>query len=421
MATNPAPPVRIVVPEHTPGSVSEGFGITERKSASEIAASSMQAEAMAAVQARYIVARQCPRDLVKFRANLLAMCRNPKFADEALYEKPVGGDEMVTDFSIRFAEAVVRFYGNLDVSTEATFDDPQRRKIRITATDLENNATFRADRMLEKTVERKYAGEDRTVIAQRLNSRRQKVFIVVATEEEFFTKEAAAASKLIRTNVMRFVDEDIKDECHKVIETTLKTAASNDPAARITRLVAAYAKFGVDRDKLNEVLGHPVEQATPDEIVQLTKHWVGLREGESWNDIREAMLAKRQRNSGTAPGAAPSGSASGSVPDDARASGASNAKSDALAEKLTAQNAVASDDKPTNAAAETGQGKQVTASEVRNRIEPSENATAGLKTQSDPHESTTSAPTNPNQPTGGDLFPSSPRDEHKEPRRSKRS
>jgi hypothetical protein len=389
----------------------EGFGVHERRSASEIAASAMQAEAMAAIQARYIVARQNPRDLVRFRQSIMSLCRNPKFADEALYEKPVGRDETVTDFSIRFAEAVVRFYGNLDVSTEATFDDDRRRKIRVTATDLENNATFRADRMLEKTVERKYPNE-RKVLAERLNSKREKVYIVEATEEEFLTKEAAAASKLIRTNIMRFVDEDLKDECHRVIETTLKTTATNDPAARITRLVQAFAKFGIEREKLNEALGHPIENSTPDEIVQLTKHWVGLREGESWTDIRDAVIAKRTSTAtattGSGTGATPH-AATSTVAPGAGASGAAS-KSDALAEKLTGggnntpnvSSATDTTPKSTPSGDAKGPSASPEPSGAVTHEQKQENATAGRETQKPPAQS--SAQTQ-NLPTGGELFP----------------
>jgi hypothetical protein len=404
----------------------EGFGSIERRSASEVAESAMQAEAMAAVQARFIVARQRPRDIAKFKANMLALCRNPKFADEALYEKPVGGDETVVDFSIRFAEAFTRLYGNLDVSTEATFDDPARRKIRVTATDLEGNATFRSDRMLEKTVERRYAGEDRTVISSRLNSRRQKVFIVVATEEEFFTKEAAAASKLIRTNVLRFVDEDFKDECRKEIDKALKQAAANDPQARTKRLVEAFARFGVSPEKVKAYLGHALDAMSPDELIELQRAWVAVREGESFNEICEAKVARRNQPSAT-----------GATSTIFSTTPSSDSKSDALAAKLGGRAeeqraaGLRSTPKPGDAAPQTGPASTnatvveattqelATASQIDGK--PHQQRDSRIETEKFQSE-TVSTSTNPIQPQGSELFPSSPRDEHKDPaKRSKRS
>lgn len=403
----------------------EGFGTYERRSASEVAESAMQAEAMAAVQARFIVARQRPRDIVKFKANMLALCRNPKFADEALYEKPVGGDETVVDFSIRFAEAFTRLYGNLDVSTEATFDDPARRKIRVTATDLEGNATFRSDRMLEKTVERRYAGEDRTIVSSRMNSRRQKVFIVIATEEEFFTKEAAAASKLIRTNVLRFVDEDFKDECRKEIDRALKLAAVNDPQARTKRLVEAFAKFGVTVEKLRAYLGHELNQMTPDELIELQRAWVAVREGESFNEIFQAKVARRTQPS--------AGSGAADTTPSTKASGvAADTRSDALAEKLGGARAeeqraegLRVGPKPGDAAPQTGTAQtNATVAEGTPQEKPIPSEIDGKPARNaDSQNGTVSTSTNPDQPLGSELFPSSPRDEtHKDPaKRTRRS
>jgi hypothetical protein len=397
------------------GTLVESFGSVERRSTNEVSASAMQAEAMAAVQARFIVARQQPRDVAKFKASMLTLCRNPKFADEALYEKPVGGDETAVDFSIRFAEAFTRLYGNLDVSTEATFDDPARRKIRVTATDLEANSTFRSDRMLEKTVERKYPGE-RTVISKRLNSQRKPVFIVEATEDEFFTKEAAAASKLIRTNVLRFLDEDFKDDCRKEIDKALKLAAANDPQARSKRLVEAFGKFNVTKARLEVYLGHPLEAMTPDELVELQRAWVAVREGESFNEICDAKVAKRQASSSATPGQGDSVQSSSSATSPEVGASVAASKSDALANKLGAraeqQRADGLRVAPTTGnAAPQPEAAHTTATSVEQSPtkEPTPSQIDGKPTRNaDSQDGTSSTSANPNQPTTRELFPDSP-------------
>lgn len=392
----------------------ESFGSVERRAANEVSASAMQAEAMAAVQARFIVARQQPRDAAKFKAAMLTLCRNPKFADEALYEKPVGGDETAVDFSIRFAEAFTRLYGNLDVSTEATFDDPARRKIRVTATDLEANSTFRSDRMLEKTVERKYPG-DRNVIAKRTTSQRKPVFIVEATEDEFATKEAANASKLIRTNVLRFLDEDLKDEFRKEIDKTLKLAAVNDPQARSKRLVEAFGKFNVTRGRLEIYLGHPLEAMTPDELVELQRAWVAVREGESFAEICEAKVAKRQASSSATPGQGDSVHSSPSATSPEVGASVAASRSDALANKLGVAEqqraaGLRNAPKPTDAAPQPGPAS-TTANVVEGspQEKPTPSQIDGKPTRNaDSQDGTDSTSQNPNQPTARELFPDSP-------------
>ena len=69
----------------------------------ETTAGALAAQAKAAVEARYIMAMQRPRDWDQVRLSLLKECDRTNFAEVAIYRKPVG--QGIEGPSIRFAEA----------------------------------------------------------------------------------------------------------------------------------------------------------------------------------------------------------------------------------------------------------------------------------------------------------------------------
>src|SRR4051812_26168305 len=89
----------------------------------ETASAMMGARARAEIEARTIVAINRPRNVDLFKGNMLAACDRVRFADAAMYEKPVGGGKMATGLTIRFAEECARNYCNLDTSVVVVSED----------------------------------------------------------------------------------------------------------------------------------------------------------------------------------------------------------------------------------------------------------------------------------------------------------
>src|SRR4051812_3002460 len=104
----------------------------------ETASTAVAAREKAAVEARFLVAINRPRNPDAARVRLLARAKAPQFAAVAEYAKPVGGKK-VRGASIRMMEEIARQWGNVDVQSPVVFDDDERRIIRVTATDLESN------------------------------------------------------------------------------------------------------------------------------------------------------------------------------------------------------------------------------------------------------------------------------------------
>ena len=123
---------------------------TSGSMASEMVAAQTEAE----VKAGFGIALRNPRNEEDARQNIVRSCKNLRFAEKALYKKPVGGKTM-EGLSIRFAEEMLRNWGNVKIIQQVIYDDRLRRMIRVIAYDLQANLPYGEDILVEKTVERK--------------------------------------------------------------------------------------------------------------------------------------------------------------------------------------------------------------------------------------------------------------------------
>lgn len=279
--------------------IRQGFAEKSIEKRAETAATAVAAQAQAAVQARYVMALQRPRDMDDFRTRLLKECVRPGFADAAIYHKPVG--KGIEGPSIRLAEACVRLMGNVLVESPTVYDDEMKRIVRVSATDLETNTTFQGDIVLEKTVERSdKAGH--TVLGERTNKNGKAVYIVQATEDDLLNKVNALVSKAVRTNGLRLVPADILEEAMSTCRATMKQADAKDPGAARKKLVDAWATLGVTAAELKDYLGHDLDQLNEEERNKLRGLYCAIKDGDtSWSAARG-----EKANGGTTAPVAPS-------------------------------------------------------------------------------------------------------------------
>jgi hypothetical protein len=268
----------------------------------------MAARVTAEVQAMCIMALQRPRSLVVVREKVLEACKRPRFAEIAVWKKPVGG-KTISGLSIRFAEEALRCLGNAIPETQITYEDDEKRMIAVSVHDLENNLKHTKSICIEKIVERKN-NKDREVLGQRTNTYGETVYIVRATEDEIANKSASAEQKAMRQIVLRILPGDIQDDALAQIALTAVTNAAQDPKAAVKKLADAFATLGVKATALAAYLGHPVDDCTPDEIVGLRTVWAALNDGEAkWSEVMEARDAERAGEVKAPPAPPPSAAA----------------------------------------------------------------------------------------------------------------
>jgi len=270
----------------------------------ETASTAAAAAAKAEIEAAHTVALHRPRNIDQARADILAACKRPRFAEAAIYRKPVGREKapdgtwrqkVVEDLSIRAAEECMRAMRNIRITSTTVYEDDEIRKKAVTITDLESVLSYGREITLHKTVERRGTWNrdakqhepprGRRILGTRTNTQGETVYIVEATEDELAIKEAALASKLIRTEGLRLVPSDIKEEAREQCYKTMSDADAQDPDAARKRLMDAFGEIGVTPAQLAGYIGHDIKHLQPAELADLRQVYRAIKDGEAkWAD-----------------------------------------------------------------------------------------------------------------------------------------
>lgn len=276
------------------------FGAHEQLARTETATTAMAAQAKANVEARFILALQRPRDIDTVRIKLLKECKRPGFAQVARYSKPVGG-QRIEGASIRFAEAALRLMGNVLPETSVIYDDAQKRIVRVSVTDLETNLTYSSDVSVEKTVERSNLKPGQVPLASRVNSYGKTAYLIPATEDDIANKVNANVSKALRGHALRILPGDILEEAMELCIKTLESEAAVDPERERKKIADAFASLRVMPTHLAEYLGHPIDQCSPSETVELRALYQAIKDGETtWHAAVEQRSGDKKPAAGKA-------------------------------------------------------------------------------------------------------------------------
>lgn len=268
-----------------------------RTSEHETATALAAATAKANVEARFLVALNRPRSFDAARVALLKECKRSSFAEVASYAKPIAG-VTISGPSIRFAEAAVRCFGNVDIDCLTVFDSDDKRKMVVKVTDLEANVSYGQEITIRKTVERRKLHKGQQPLATRTNAKGQTLYIVEATEDELLTKTGALQSKAIRTQALRLLPGDLVEEAQRMCAKTLMDRDAQDPDAARKKLVDAFADLNVPVAELSQLLGHDIGAASQAEIQYLRQIWSTIRDGETtWSDIMLTVKEKEKQDS----------------------------------------------------------------------------------------------------------------------------
>lgn len=282
------------------------FGATQSLVLAETASSAGAAKAKALVEARYIMAMKRPRVWDQVRQDLLKECRRPSFAHNksAYYIKPIG--EGVEGLGIRFAEVALRCMTNVTVETITVFEDQMKEIVNITVTDLEANVPHSMDVPISKTVERRKPADDGSFISVRKNTWGKDVYTIIGTDEDILNKRGAMISKVVRTLAMRLIPGDLQDEAIAIIKAVRLDDAAKDPGAERKKIADAFGELSVKALDLQEYLGHPLDNCSPAELVQLRGLYGAIRDGEAtWAQVMENKEESRDKPKGNGKDAAP--------------------------------------------------------------------------------------------------------------------
>lgn len=250
---------------------------------------------IAKIHARYAMALQLPRDLVKeVEPKIAELCSRKEFALTAKYNVVVGGhfnnrnqweQDYDIDLNIRAAEQLMVCYRNIMTEVNTVYEDDILRRVSFEMTDLETGVTHRDEFTIYKTQERKKLKKGQDELGTRTNSKDELVYIVKCTPEDVQKKQNAQVSRKMRKMFFRLFPIDLKIKARMWIDETIQKDVKeniNDERARIT---TAFAKHGVTGDDLESFIGEKLSRFNPDDIMKLREIWQSLEDGIShWSD-----------------------------------------------------------------------------------------------------------------------------------------
>lgn len=255
----------------------------------EASASVLGARVAEDIRARTLVAINRPRDVDAAKKRLLVSCEGFRFADAAMYAKPIGKNKPpITGLSVRFAEEAARQFGNLDISVMIVSEDDERRVLEGVGVDLETNYIQRATAVVPKYVERLETRGGDEVVGQRTNSRGKVTFKVRANDDALHTITQAAAAKLRRDVTLLMIPWTVREECEEAIERTLAQLGDKDPEKFVAQVIQLFATIGVAESELAKFLGGPPSQMNVTQARFLRRIHQGIKQGEgTWKEVME--------------------------------------------------------------------------------------------------------------------------------------
>lgn len=270
----------------------------------ETSASTLAAQARAEIEAMFAIADARPRDEVIIYERILVACKRPRFAEAAVYQRPVGReknadgkwvDKIATGLSVRFAEEARRLWGNIIVRNTISYEDDEVRHIMGTAIDLETRASAQNTFVVDKVVERTNPREGEVILGVRRNSHGAEVFKVQASESQLFTKTQNLAAKQRRGLILELLPADLKEEalevCSATTRATIEADNKEERGSRLARMIDVFGDIGVSKKELRDYAGD-LDDLGPAGFAKLLQIYNAMKDGEiTWDEITASASA----------------------------------------------------------------------------------------------------------------------------------
>lgn len=215
--------------------------------------------ATAEVQAAYVIAKKFPRNLHESYQNILASCKRPFLAEQAMYAYPRGG-QLITGPSIRLAEAMGQSWGNLDCGVREVSQSNGVSVAEAYAIDLQTNTR------ITKTFHVKH--ERHTKKGKTRLTDPRDIYEMVANQ----------GARRLRACILGIIPGDVADAAVEQCKRTLES--SDVPIAdQIKKMVSAFDELGVKVEHLEKRLGHNLDATIAQEIVTLKGIYKSIKDG----------------------------------------------------------------------------------------------------------------------------------------------
>jgi hypothetical protein len=224
---------------------------------------------VAQVQGQIVMAHKFPRRETQVLINIEEACRRVSLAKLSTYAFPRGG-KTITGPSIRLAETIVRYYGNVDYGVRELEQKEGRSIIQAYAWDLETNLrvtkefTVSHDRKAHNKIER------------------------LTDPRDIYELVANNGARRVRACILGIIPPDITERALEVCKMTLiEDSKGNDTRPirdRIANLVKAFNSLGIKEDLIIERLDHGIDEMDLEEFYEYVTIYNSIKDGQTKRD-----------------------------------------------------------------------------------------------------------------------------------------
>lgn len=218
--------------------------------------------AISEAQGKLMLAKQFPRNYTTCYANAIQACQRKGFAEKAFFSYPRAG-QTVTGVTIRFAEELCRCYTNVDYGIKELSHEDGRSEMQAYCWDLETNTISSQNFTVEHILETKSGNRKLT------------------SQRDIYERTANDGARRLRSRILAILPPDLVEDC--ILECKKTLAGQNDIPLidKIKNMVTGFAKIGVTKEMLEKRLGHTLESANADELVEYVGIYNGLKQKET--------------------------------------------------------------------------------------------------------------------------------------------
>lgn len=253
----------------------------ENQSLEVVQNSSVSIESSKAIQeikAELQMAKMFPRNELEISNKINISCQRFSLASVAIYSFPKGGVS-VSGPSIRLAETIARIYGNITYGFKEIESCNGRSVIQCVAWDKENNVKVMREFVIEHKIKAK-GGEK-----------------ILTDPRDIYEHVASQAQRKVRAVILEVIPAEFVEDAVEMCKQTLKKGMGEGPLIdRIKKMVVAFASLGVNEEMLEKRLDHKLDLCTLDEVVELQKIYVSLRDNatkrQDWFEVKRETADK---------------------------------------------------------------------------------------------------------------------------------
>ena len=206
------------------------------------------------VQAMVLVARQCPRDEFKARQRIIDAAKRISLAETALYAYPRGG-QIVKGPSIRTAETIAKYWGNIAFGTKELSQDNKSHvsEIMAYAWDLETNT--RQEKVF--------------TVPHKRDKKGVKGGELLLEPRDIYELTANMGARRVRACILGVIPADIVEdfiaECNKTLAGDNKEPLKD----RVMKMIKYFESLGVTQEMIEKRLGCKADAFIEKHLVDL--------------------------------------------------------------------------------------------------------------------------------------------------------